>query len=391
MGMRTVSVVTGTRAEYGLLKSVMREIERREAMQLHTIVTGAHLDPRHGETWREIAGDGFAIDARVPILDGDSFEAVAGSVGRAVQGIASALAGAGPDACVVLGDRYEAFAAVTAAYLLRIPVAHIGGGELTEGALDDGLRHAMTKLSHWHFASAGEYRRRILQLGEEPERVHDVGALGADSVRTTDYLTREALAVSLEVTLGDPFVVVTFHPVTLDEDGGVREVEELLAALEQTGVYALFTMPNADPCTDAVASRIIEFVESRPDHAAAFASLGQQRYLSAVAHAAAVVGNSSSGIIEAPILGVPTVNIGERQDGRLRAASIIDCPGEAVAIAGALARALSPVFREAARLVVSPYGDGHAAERIVAILADHFEQGADLHKRFFDLPHVEEA
>lgn len=391
MGMRTVAVVTGTRAEYGLLKCVMREIERHEGMQLHTIVTGAHLDPRYGETWREIVGDGFTIDARVPILDGDSFEAVAGSVGRAVQGIAAALAEAGPDACVVLGDRYEAFAAVTAGYLLRIPVAHIGGGEVTTGVLDDGLRHAMTKLSHWHFASTEEYRRRIVQLGEEPERVHDVGALGADSVRTTEYLTREELAVSLDVSLGDPFVVVTFHPVTLDEDGGAREVEELLAALQQADVYALFTMSNADPCTDAVAQRITEFVEERPERATVFASLGQGRYLSAVVHAAAVVGNSSSGIIEAPILGVPTVNIGERQDGRLRAASIIDCPGEAAAIASALARALSPEFREAARSVVSPYGDGHAAERIVAILADDLKRGVDLHKRFFDLPHVEEA
>ncbi|MHB1016849.1 MAG: UDP-N-acetylglucosamine 2-epimerase [Coriobacteriia bacterium] len=384
--MLDVAVITGTRAEYGLLKPVMQGLRDSDVLHLRTIVTGAHLDRRFGETWREIADDGFEIDVRVPILGpGDSLSGAATALARAVSGVAEELSVSKPSALVALGDRYEAFAAVTAAYMLRVPVAHIAGGELTTGALDDGLRHAMTKLSHWHFAATGEYGRRIVQMGEEPARVHVVGALGVDAVRRTDVMSLSQLEASVGFRLGERYLVVTYHPETLDAEMGLGQVRALLRALaEMSDVHFLFTMPNADPGTDAVAAEIRAFVEADSSRSVAVPSLGQRRYLSAVSHALAVVGNSSSGIVEAPSLGVPTVNVGARQDGRTRAESVVDCVADAESIRAALRQALSAEFRVRARRAVSPFGDGHAAERIIAVVTRDLQAGVDLHKRFHD-------
>lgn len=384
--MRDVAVITGSRAEYGLLKPVMALMRDSSIVRLRTVVTGSHLEGRFGDTWREIVDDGFTIDARVPVLgDGDDLIDMARSISRSVEGVAAHLAACSTDAVVVLGDRSEIFGAVAAAYTMRVPVAHIAGGEVTMGALDDGYRHAMTKLSHWHFVATEDYGRRVAQMGEAEDRIHVVGALGVDAARSTPLLDHAALEESLGFALGNSYVLVTFHPETLEPDLGITQLEELLAALDGlVDLRVLFTMPNADSGTDTISARIRRFVRDHPDRAMAAASLGQQRYLSAMKHAVAVVGNSSSGIIEAPSMGTATVNIGGRQAGRVRADSVIDCAGERHAIRTAIESALSTPFRERVARAGSPYGDGHAAERIVAVLERDLAQPIDVHKRFRD-------
>jgi UDP-N-acetylglucosamine 2-epimerase (non-hydrolysing) len=369
--IRRIAVVTGTRADYGLLRWTMAEIAAHDGLELRVIVTGSHLSDAFGSTWTAIENDGFAIDERVEILGGDDSPlGIVEATARATAGIAGALQRLAPDLVLVLGDRYEILAAAQAALLLGLPLAHIAGGEVTEGAVDDAIRHAITKMAQLHFPAADDYRRRVIQLGEHPDRVHDVGATGLDNFERLALLDRDALATDLGLTWDDrPLVVCTFHPETLDGATPAEALAGLFAALGSLDVQVLFTKANADSGGREINRLVDAFVASHSDRMWAFASLGQVRYLSLLQVADVVVGNSSSGIIEAPAAGTPTVNIGGRQDGRMRAPSIIDVPNVEAAIRAGIQRALEPAARAAAAERRTPYGTPGAARRIVDVLA----------------------
>jgi UDP-hydrolysing UDP-N-acetyl-D-glucosamine 2-epimerase len=383
---RRVSVVTGSRADYGLLAGLMRELRDDPAFALQTVVTGAHLSPKFGLTVREIEADGFAIDARVDLgLDSDARAAIAAATGRGLAGLARALADLAPDIVVVLGDRYEIFAAAAAALILGIPVAHIHGGEITEGAMDDSIRHAVTKMASLHFAAAEPYARRIAQMGEDPARVFAVGALGVEAALSPTMLPADELERDLGLALREPTLLVTYHPVTLRKDAETIAIDALLAALDRfTDARIVITGVNADPGHTAVTSHLNDYARTHARRATLHASLGQRRYLSVMRRAAAVIGNSSSGIIEAPALGIPTVNIGDRQKGRLKATSVIDCGETTDDIARAIERAIDPQFRAKNAGQMLPYGGGGTAAKIAAVL-----KAADLNrlknKTFHDL------
>ena len=385
---RTVCVVTGTRAEYGCLRWLMEGIRAAAGLRLQIIATGMHLSPEFGLTYRDIERDGFQIDRKVEmLLSSDTGTAVTKSVGLGLMGFSDALQELRPDLLFVLGDRFEILAAATAALFARIPVAHAHGGETTEGAFDESIRHSITKMSHLHFVAAEEYRRRVIQLGEEPARVFLVGGLGIDNIRKLPLLERAALEESLDFTLGPRNLLITFHPVTLEDDTAAAQMAELLAALETlTDTKLIFTMPNADTGGRALIRMVEQFTAGHPN-ARAYTSLGQLRYLSCLRHVDAVVGNSSSGLAEAPSFGIGTVNVGDRQRGRLKAASVIDCQPERQSILGALQRLYSPAFQQSLRSVRNPYGEGGAGEKIVEVIRDYPLDGI-LKKPFHDLAHL---
>lgn len=381
-----VAVVTGSRSEYGLFHPLLVELRSSGTCEPRLIVTGAHLDERYGLTVREIEEDGFAIAARVPIRLDDSGLGVARATGLAVTGIAEALSEESPDLVLILGDRYEALAAATAAMLLRIPIAHLHGGELTEGAIDDSIRHAITKMASLHFVSTEEYRRRVIQMGEDPAAVLTVGALGVDNALSTSLLERDGVTAATGLTFERPTALVTFHPMTHASDSGAAQIDALLGALDDhPGLDVLFTLPNADEGNLAIRDRIESWVARNSDRARAHPSLGRVRYLSALALCDVVIGNSSSGVIEAPSFGKPVVDIGDRQAGRVRAESVHHCEPERDAIAAAIATALTAEERAKAAAVHNPYGDGHAAQRIVRALQDAATSGISSRKRFYDM------
>lgn len=367
---RTICVVTGSRAEYGLLRWLMQEIRDDTRLKLQVVATGMHFADRFGSTYREIEADGFVIDARVEMLsDGDTPVAVTKSIGHGVIGFADVFKNLQPDLLVVLGDRFEILAAAQAGVFARIPIAHIHGGELTEGVIDDSVRHAVTKMSHLHFTAAEPYRRRVIQMGEAPERVFNVGATGVDNVKRTQPLSRKDFESAIGMPLGDNPLLVTYHPETLNWREGAA-IAALLEALDQfPESRIIFTSPNADSGGQAIADAIDRYIGARPERTTLCRSLGQALYVTALAHVRAVIGNSSSGIIEAPAAGVPTVNIGDRQKGRLRSTSVIDCEVKTPAIAEAIRRALSAKFQRIAKATVPAYGEGDAARRIHEILA----------------------
>ena len=389
--MKRVCVVTGSRAEYGLLRWVMQGLRDSELCRLQTVVTGMHLSPEFGATWQAIVDDGFVIDWKVDMLLGsDSAVAVTKSMGLATIGFAEAFAHLAPDLVVILGDRFEILAAASAALIAGIPMAHLHGGEVTEGAYDDAIRHALTKMAHLHFTAAEPYRARVIQMGEDPSRVWCVGGFGLDGVMKLDRMTRPELEESLGLSLGEQSLMVTFHPETASGAAPRAQMAELLAALEGTAAQLIFTMPNADNDGRVLFGMIEEFVARHPGRACVHTSLGQQRYLSALAAVDALVGNSSSGLIEMPAFGKGTVNIGARQDGRLRAASVVDCPAERGAIAQAIAQVLTPTFRGAIKGQPNPYGDGGASARTVAAIENWLRAGgAPGPKYFHDLPPTE--
>lgn len=389
---RKICIVTGTRAEYGLMYWLMREIEQDPRLDLQLVVTGTHLDPRFGNTVDVIERDGFRIDARVPLhLDDDTPTSITDATGFAVAGVGKALADLTPDIVVLLGDRYEILAAATAAALHRVPIAHLHGGEVTEGAVDDVMRHAITKLAALHFVAAEPYRRRIIQMGEPPERVFTVGAPGLDHLERTDLLDAQATRDALDLEADKPYLLITVHPATRSDDDPAAEIDALLPALEEFADHAaVFTGVNADAGRDAIARRIDAYAGKNPARVRTFTSLGQLRYLSAMKHAAAVVGNSSSGIIEAPALDVPTINIGPRQDGRLRAGSIIDCVADTASVAAALGKALAPEFRNSVDGRRKPYGQPGASAKIAQVLA-RVDPSELQRKPFRDLPGLRAA
>jgi len=368
---RKICVVTGSRAEYGLLRWVMEGIREQEGLELQVVATGMHLSPQFGSTYEVIEGDGFRIDRKVDTsLTDDTPAGVAKSMGIGLMGMGEALEQLQPHLLLVLGDRFEIFSAVAAALVARIPVAHLHGGERTEGAFDESLRHAITKMSHLHFVATEEYRRRVIQLGEQPDRVFLVGGLGIDSIRRLTLLDRPALEESLGFALGARNLLITFHPVTLEGAAGTDQMEELLAALEplaDTGL--IFTMPNADTGGRVFFDMIERFVAGHPN-ARAFTSLGQLRYLSCIRHVDGVVGNSSSGLAEVPSFGKGTINIGDRQRGRLRAESVIDCAPDRESISTALRRLYSPEFQKTLKSVRNPYDNGDASAKVVSVLRD---------------------
>jgi GDP/UDP-N,N'-diacetylbacillosamine 2-epimerase (hydrolysing) len=383
---RKICIITGTRAEYGLLRWVIEGVRDHPALSLQLVVTGMHLSPKFGETYREIETDGFTIDRKVDIdLISDLPADLSRSIGLGFTGFGTVFGELEPDLVVVLGDRFEILAAAGAAMMCRIPIAHVHGGEATEGLIDEAIRHAVTKMAHLHFAAAKPYRERIIQLGEQPDRVFLVGGLGIDGITRLQLMERAELEASLDFELAERNLLVTFHPVTLEAASSAEQIAALLdalAALDHTGL--IFTMPNADTDGGVLFELIEAFVAGHP-RAKAFASLGHLRYLSCMRIADGVVGNSSSGLIEAPSLGRGTLNIGDRQRGRLKARSVIDCTPDQGAIADGLAQLLSADFRQGLANVENPYGSGGASEKIVETLA-RVPLGDLLKKKFYDIP-----
>ena len=383
--MKKICVVTGTRAEYGLLRWVMEGIRQSPELELQLVVTGMHLSPEFGLTVEMIEADGFMINRKVEtLLSSDTAVGVTKSMGLGMIGFADALAELKSDLMLILGDRYEIFAAAASAMIARIPIAHLHGGETTEGAFDESIRHSITKMSHLHFVAAEEYRRRVIQLGEQPKHVFNVGGLGIDSILRFKLLSRDELEDALDFKLLKYNLLITFHSVTLEKNTSAQQMDELLAALAElkdTGL--IFTMPNADTDGRVLFDQINHFCAENPQ-AHAYSSLGQLRYLSCIEHVDGVVGNSSSGLTEVPSFKKGTINIGDRQRGRLRASSVIDCEPEFKSIAMALERLFSAEFQAELPKVVNPYGNGGASEAILQTLTAQSFKNL-LKKSFLDM------
>ena len=385
MKKRKICVVTGTRAEYGLLRWLMDGINQSSKLELQIIATGMHLSPEFGLTYKEIENDGFKIDRKVEmLLSSDSLNGIVKSMGLGMIGFSDALEDLNPDLLLVLGDRYEIFSAVSASMVSRIPVAHLHGGEATEGLIDEPIRHSITKMSHLHFVANTEYRKRVIQLGEQPDRVFLVGGLGIDNIVKLNLLDRKELEQALGFKLGSKNLMITFHPVTLEDSTSDEQMQELLAALGKLkDTHLIFTMPNADTDGRILFKLIEDFVERHP-YSKAFTSLGQLRYLSCIKHVDGVVGNSSSGLLEVPSFKIGTINIGDRQRGRIMADSVIDCGPTRKSIGDALKRLYSTDFQKTLKTVVNPYGTGGASEAIVKKLED-ISLSDILKKGFYDL------
>ena len=383
---RKICVITGTRAEYGLLRWVMDEIKNDPELELQVIVTGMHLSPEFGLTHKSIEQDGFLIDRKVEMLtSSDTSVAIAKSIGLGLIGFADSLNELKPDLIVVLGDRFEIFSAVSAALVTRIPVAHIHGGETTEGAFDEAFRHSITKMSHLHFVAAKEYQKRVIQLGEQPDSVFLVGGLGIDNIKRLKLLDIEELEVSLNFKLDSKNLLITFHPVTLEIATAEKQMKVLLEALsELKNTKLIFTLPNADTGGRVIIKMIEEFASKSPN-AYFFKSLGQLRYLSCIKHMDGVIGNSSSGLTEVPSFKKGTINIGDRQRGRIQAKSIINCKPNYNSITLALEKLYSSDFQLVLKEVNNPYGDGGASEKVVAVLKK-YNLTDIIKKTFYNLP-----
>ena len=381
---KKICVVTGTRAEYGLLHRLLLILKNDPQIELQLVVTGSHLSPSHGMTINEIESDGFVPVAKLPIdLSDDSKLATVKAMANVTSQIAETLSGLNPDVVVLLGDRYEILATAQAALILDIPVAHIHGGELTSGAFDDSIRHAVTKMSSLHFVAAQEYARRVVQLGEQPSSVFNVGSLGVENALASKLMDKSDLSAELNVELKNPILLVTYHPTTRSTMSVTEETDQVLSALEKFSYCTIvFTGVNADPGNAELSSQITKFVQRDPKRRSLHASLGQNKYLSLLNLCDAVIGNSSSGIIEAPAFGKPTVNIGSRQDGRLRANSIIDVGVAKQEIQTAIETALSPNWRERCAETVNSYKSSNTAQ----LIADTLKNAElNLHKTFFDI------
>lgn len=365
---KKIAIFTGSRAEYGLLYWLMAGIKKNKLFDLQLIVSGMHLSPSHGETWREIECDGFEISAKVEmLLSSDTPVGTTKSIGLGVIGFADALDRLKPDLIIVLGDRYEALAITQAALIFRIPIAHIHGGETTEGAYDDSIRHAITKLSTFHFTSTEEYRRRVIQMGENPSKVVNIGAIGLDHLRRTELLSLEELSVNLNFEIRQPYFVVTYHPATIGAEDPGTTFKNILKALDLFPSHqVILTFPNSDDGAYVITQLIESYVKDHPTRAIAVKSLGSKRYLSALKWAAAVIGNSSSGIIEAPSFSIPSINVGTRQLGRLSAESVIHAKTDDGSIVRAIQFALDlRCSKDATDVFSNPYGGGNASEVII--------------------------
>ena len=386
MKKRRICIVTGTRAEYGLLYWLMKEVQNDPSLEQQIIATGMHLSPEFGLTYKRIEEDGFPVNEKVEmLLSSDTPVGITKSMGLGVIGFADALARLNPDIMVVLGDRFEILAAAQAAMIARIPLAHIHGGETTEGAIDEAIRHAITKMSHFHFTAAEIYRNRVIQLGESPERVMNVGAPGLDNIKKLKLLNRADFEKAVNFKITDLFFLITYHPVTLSKTKPEKAFRELLTAIDHYPEATIFfTKANADTEGRAINNMIDKYVENHSRRAKVYTSMGQLLYLSAIKNADIVIGNSSSGISEAPSFHKPTVNIGKRQQGRLKATSVIDCEENAKAIIAAITKGLSPEFKKELRNTRNPYGSGNASFKIKEYLK-HVSLENVLMKKFHDL------
>ena len=371
MRKRKICVVTGTRAEYGLLYWLMKEINIDNAFALQVVVTGMHLSEEFGNTYQQIEKDGFNIDKKVDItLTSDTEVAISKSMGLGVIGFADVFNKLQPDLIVVLGDRFEIFSAVSAAMIAKIPVAHLHGGEATEGLIDEPIRHSITKMSHLHFAATDEYRNRIIQLGEQPDRVFNVGGLGIDNIIKLKLLSKADFENAINFELGEKNILITFHPVTLEKSTSGMQFQALLDSIsELRNTKIIFTKANADTDGRVINTMIDDYV-AKHDNTIAFTSMGQLNYLSALQFMDAVVGNSSSGLVEAPSFKIGTIDIGDRQKGRIKANSIIACSPNKESIDSALVKLYSREFQDIANNVDNPYGDGGASKEIVRIIKD---------------------
>ena len=384
---RKIAVFTGSRAEYGLLRPLIQLLQKDAQFQLQMLVSGTHLSPEYGFTCTEIEEDGHRLDEKVEILlSSDSAIGVCKSMGLGLIGFAESLDRLDPDIFVILGDRFEAFAAASAAMIQQIPIAHIHGGEITNGAIDNQIRHCITKMSHLHFTSTEIYRRRVVQMGEPREDVFWVGALGVENIKQLDLLSRASFESETGIALPEKTLLLTYHPETLGMDCARGQMKSLFEALDSfPEMNLIFTKSNADEQGREI-NRLVDLYCGARQNATAVNSLGQRRYLSAVRHSLSVVGNSSSGIIEAPSLCTPTVNIGHRQDGRMKAKSIIDCSADRENIARALSKAVSQEFRQFARTVSNPYEKEGTAKTIKQILGNVRLENI-MRKKFHDLAH----
>ena len=383
--MRSICVVTATRAEYGLLRPVVQKLAASADLQLRLVVTGAHLCPRLGQTVTEIEKDGFAIDARLPIFTDDAAEPVAQTIARTLTVFDKYFAQSAPDCLLVLGDRFEIFAVATAAAARHIPIAHISGGDVTLGAADEYYRHCISKMAAVHFASCADSAARLVRLGEAPDRVFCVGGLGDENIRTLPKLSREALCASTGFALMQPFALVTYHPETSADAGSpAAQSQALCRAMESVpGIFWLMTGSNADAGGQVCSDTLRAFAAAHPDRAGFVQNLGLQRYLSAMQYASLVAGNSSSGVVETPTFQVPTVNIGKRQAGRIICANVLGCAPDADAIAETMRKALSPEFAAIAATAKSPYNGGDTSAKICAVLRNF---DFSVPKSFYDGP-----
>lgn len=389
--MKKVVVLTATRAEYGLLRPLIIKLKEYRSIDVRLAVTGAHLSTEFGMTVQEIESDGLGIDRKIEILlSSDSPVGVSKSMGLALISFAEYFDDVKPDALIVLGDRYEALAVCCAAMNARVAVFHLYGGESTEGAVDEAARHAMTKMAYLHFTSTKRYRKRVIQMGEDPARVFNVGALGVENALSVKTLGRAGLEESLGASLGDCFAVGTFHPVTLENASAKRQAQELLEAVDANpGIRYLFTKANADADGRAVNQILGEYAKGHGNFILAD-SLGTVRYLSALRHASFVIGNSSSGLIEAPSFGIPTIDIGDRQKGRERAESVIHCRPQAAEINRAIKEALSKGFQEKAKGAGNPYGNGGSSDKIASVIGEFLLcREIDIKKKFYDIDYEE--
>ncbi len=385
--MKKICVITGTRAEYGLLKPLIDKIYRIPAWELQLVVTGMHLSPEFGLTYGAIEEDGYPIKTKIEmLLSSDTSVGITKSMGVALIGFADCFAENKPDIVIILGDRYEMLVAAQAAMVAKIPIAHIHGGELTEGAMDEAIRHSITKMSHLHFTSTEEYRNRVIQLGEQPRSVYNVGALGVENIKTIKLLGKEELEKELDFRFSSRTLMVTYHPVTLENMTSKVQFKNLLDVIEERkDLSVIFTKANSDPDGRIINQMMDEFAADHRERCAVYTSLGQLRYFSALQFCAAVAGNSSSGILEAPSFGIPTVNIGDRQKGRVHGETVIDCGNDKRQIILALEKALSPEFKAGLSKAKNPYEGERTSDRILEIISKALRDGIDMKKRFYDI------
>lgn len=384
--MKKICIVTGTRAEYGILKSVIDKVYKSEILELQLIVTGMHLSTEFGLTYKEIEEDGYPITSKVEMLLGsDTSVGITKSMGVALIGFADCFDINKPDIVVILGDRYEMLVAASAAMIAGIPIAHIHGGELTEGAIDDAIRHSITKMSQLHFTTTEEYRKRVIQLGEQPQNVFNVGALGVENAKSVSTLCKEELEKELDFHFEKQTIMITYHPVTLERLTSERQFGEILKVLDNhKEISVIFTKANADTDGRIINNMIEDYVDANRSRCKVYTSLGQLRYLSVLKYCDAVMGNSSSGIVEVPSFHIPTINIGNRQKGRIHAESVIDCGNDAEQIEAALMKALSLEFRKSIANISNPYEGKQPSSDIVGKITEAVNDGVSIKKRFYD-------
>lgn len=385
--MMKICVVTGTRAEYGLLKPIIDRIYRNKNLQLQLVVTGMHLSTEFGYTYQEIEADGYPITAKIEmLLSSDTPTGITKSMGVELIGLADYFESHRPDIVVILGDRYEMLMVATAAMIARVPIAHIHGGELTEGLIDEAIRHSITKMSHLHFTTTCEYRNRVIQLGENPSSVYQVGALGIENIKIIKLLSRVELERELKFTFDKTTLMVTYHPLTLECETAQKQFANILNVFDlHPEIKLIFTKANSDTNGRIINQMIDDYVSKNAERSIAFTSMGQMRYLSALQFCACVIGNSSSGIIEVPSFGIPTINIGDRQKGRICAESVMSCGNDIQEIEAALSRSLSHEFRVKANKCNNPYEGKNTSETILQVIVQALHQGIKLKKTFYDI------